>query len=60
MKNLEIKKCKWPKCQKEVYDEKMLFCGEHEKIGKSWLKKGVKSVVGVVGAGILYQIKKKN
>lgn len=39
MKKMKDKTCIIPKCDKEIYDDKSRFCGEHKRIKKSLDKK---------------------
>lgn len=44
----KLKMCKMPGCEKERYEPKMLFCGEHERKFKQFMSKSSKSILGGV------------
>jgi len=46
MKRSKQKICKMPGCNKEVYDSKLLFCGEHQRAFREF-KKNAGAVAGV-------------
>lgn len=52
MKESKQKLCKLPKCQKEIYDGKSLFCGEHERIFRDLRKKAAISTTAITLAAI--------
>lgn len=49
MKELKQKICKMPGCNKEVFDLKLLFCGEHQRAVEESIKK---TGVGLVAVGV--------
>lgn len=51
MKKIKVKKCKYPKCNKEIYKNNALFCLEHSRKLK---EKGTKAVsITSVGVAII-------
>ena len=48
MKESKQKICKMPRCNKEAYDSKSLFCGEHQREFNEF-KQNAKNVAGGVG-----------
>ncbi|WP_434799310.1 hypothetical protein [Terrisporobacter vanillatitrophus] len=56
MKESKQKICKIPGCNKEVYDSKLLFCGEHERAFQEFKK--IAGAVGGVGMAALAFIAK--
>lgn len=57
MKKLKQQICKMPGCNKEVYDSKSLFCGEHQRGFNEFIQNS-KVVIGGVGALALAFISK--
>lgn len=51
MEKTKPKVCKMPKCQKETYSKRSLFCGEHERQFKHFLANtGKMAVIPLVAA----------
>lgn len=48
MKKIKVKKCKYPKCNKEIYKNNALFCLEHSRKLK---EEGTKAV-SITSAGV--------
>ena len=56
MKKARRTKCLMPKCDKEVFDSKTKFCGEHKRKvndSKKWLAGGAVSVIGLMVASVV-------
>lgn len=47
MSKNKINKCKYPKCNKEVYKKSSLFCMEHSRSLKEKGKKAGSTVIGL-------------
>lgn len=47
MSKNKINKCKYPKCNKEVYKKKSLFCLEHSRSLKDKSKKTINTAIGL-------------
>lgn len=48
MKKIKVKKCKYPKCNKEIYKNNALFCLEHSrKLKEKGKKAGSITLAGV-------------
>lgn len=65
MGNSQLKLCKVPGCKKEIYVNKSLFCGEHERKFREYRKTAWKSGIGglsVIGLvfGFITDVKKKS
>ncbi|MDG2984615.1 hypothetical protein PSR33_00230 [Latilactobacillus curvatus] len=50
----KLKMCKMPGCEKERYEPKMLFCGEHERKFKQFVSKSSKSILGVATLAVAF------
>lgn len=48
MKELRVKKCRFPGCRKEVHTEAAMFCGDHERK----IRESGKKVIGAAGAAV--------
>lgn len=47
MSKNKINKCKYPKCNKEVYKKKSLFCLEHSRSLKDKSNKTINTAIGL-------------
>lgn len=52
----KIKTCGWPGCDKEVFAEKALLCGQHDREGRGLMEQAGKLAAGAV-AGIFTVVK---
>lgn len=48
LKKLKVETCIFPKCNKEVYDDKSVFCGHHKRVAEDIKKK---AGTGLLAAG---------
>ncbi|WP_066025449.1 hypothetical protein [Enterococcus mundtii] len=62
MGNSQLKLCKVPGCKKEIYANKSLFCGEHERKFREYRKTAGKSTLGLSVIVIVFiaNVKKKS
>lgn len=52
MEQNKVKKCKYPKCVKEVYSKKSVFCLQHSRELKDKGKNSLAVVGGMVAIGV--------
>ncbi|STP28739.1 hypothetical protein [Enterococcus durans] len=57
MSELKPKICMMPGCDKETFDKKAFFCGEHEREFKAFLSTTVKAASVAVGAAVMFVAK---
>lgn len=58
MRGSQMKVCKMPVCKKETFNEKTVFCGEHDREFKAFLS-GAKKITGGITISALVYIAKK-
>lgn len=46
----KIKTCGWPGCEKEVFAEKALLCGQHDREGRGLMEQAGKLAAGAIAS----------
>lgn len=57
MSKSKLKICMMPGCNKETFDKKAFFCGDHEREFKAFLSTAGKTAVALAGSAVLFVTK---